>query len=151
MATMDTRIILLVPPMSAKLAGEVDYYSGRIDGILPDDASQAAAILNARVGTLVEIVFPLPVDPIDMPCDAVEAAATATNGGVYIYLVDAFMEPSSGVRVKGRVVFREGGRERRLDVPWELGEPRFDAKTLIACGMDADEAYGLLARFTAPA
>ncbi|MBB4197889.1 hypothetical protein GGD83_001682 [Rhodoblastus sphagnicola] len=146
---MDPRIILLVPPMSAKLAGEVDYYSGRIDGVLPDDADQAAAILNARVGSLVEIVFPLPVDPTDTPYDAVEAAATATNGGVYIYLVDAFMEPSKGERVKGRVVFREGGRERRLDVPWEHGEPRFDTKTLTTCGLDVDEAYGLLARFTA--
>jgi hypothetical protein len=148
---MDPRIILLVPPMSAKLAGEIDYYSGRIDGVQPDDADRAAAILNARVGALVEIVFPLPVDPTDMPCDAVEAAATATNGGVYVYLVDAFTEPSSGVRVKGRIVFREGGRERRLDVPWEHGEPRFDAKTLMICGLDADAAYGLLARFTAPA
>lgn len=147
---MEPRIILLVPPMSAKLAGEVDFYSGRIDGVLPEDADQAAAILYARVGTLVEIVFPLPVDPADLPCDAVEAAATATNGGVYLYLVDAFMEPSSGVRVKGRIVFREGARERRLDVP-EHGEPRFDAKTLMACGLNADEAYGLLARFTAPA
>jgi hypothetical protein len=148
---MDPRIILVVPPLSAKLAGEVDYYSGRIDGVLPEDADQAAALLNARVGTLVEIVFPLPVDPVDMPYDAVEAAAKATNGGVYIFFVDAFMEPSKALRVQGRIVFREGGRERRLDVPWEHGEPRFDAKTLMACGLDADEAYGLLARFAAPA
>lgn len=142
-------MILLVPPLSAKLAGEVDYYSGRIDGVLPDDADQAAAMLNARVGTLVEITFPLPTDPADRPCDAVEAAANATNGGFYVYLVDAFTEPSKGERVKGRVVFREGGRERRLDVPSEHGEPRLDAKTLMSCGLNADEAYGLLARFNA--
>lgn len=150
MRGMDPRIILLVPHTAAKLAAEVDYYAGAIDGVLPEDADQAAAILTARIGQFVEIVFPFPKDPKDLPFDAVEAAAKATNGGYYLYLVDAFIEQTTGERTQGHIVVREGGRERKLDVPWEHGEPRLDIPTLTACGMGGDEAHALLSRFSAP-
>jgi len=146
---MDPRIILLVPHTAAKLAAEVDYYAGAIDGVVPEDADQAAAILNGRVGQFVEIVFPFPVDPQDLPSDAVEAAAKATNGGYYLYLVDAFTEQPTGVKVQGRIVFRAGGRERKLDIPWQHGEPRLNMATLTACGMAANEADAVLALFSA--
>jgi hypothetical protein len=148
---MDPKIIILCPRSVAKIADEIDYRGGIVDGVQPMDVKAAEQMLRDRIGYLVEIQFPLPVDPMDGPADAVEAVAAATNGGFYLYSVDAYTEQTRGIRVKGRIVFRESGRERRLDIPWEHASPAFDVPTLLAGGLTADEAYGLLARFKAPA
>lgn len=144
---MDPKINFLVPPYVHKLAAEISQYSGVVDGVQPDDVIETAGLLRERVGKLVEVTFALPVDPLDFPFDAVEAVAKATDGGIYIYCVDAFTEPSRGVRVNGRVVFRETGEERRLEIPWKHGEPGLDVATLVAGGLDAADATGLVARF----
>jgi hypothetical protein len=146
-ASMDPKIILLVPSLTAKLSEEIEYHSGRIDGILPDDADHAARLLTERIGYLTVAEFPLPVDPLDRPSDAVEAVAAATNGGHYLYIVDAWTEPSRGVRVPGRIVVRNGSRERTLTIPWEHGSPSLDLPTLLAGGLNIDEARDVMSRF----
>jgi hypothetical protein len=146
---MDPFIIFLCPAVVAKMADEINYRSGRIDGLLPADVKDAESMLRERAGYLVTVEFPLPVDPLDAPEDAVEAVATSTNGGFYAYVIDEYTEPAKGVRVKGRVVFREGGRERRIEIPSEHGAPALDVPTLLAGGLTPEEAYGLIARFKA--
>ena len=148
---MDPFIVFLCPISVAKIAAEIDYRSGRIDGTLPSDVKAAESMLRDRIGHLVTVEFPLPVDRLDGPSDAVEAVANATSGGYYLYVVDAYTEQSRDFRVKGVVTIREGARERRLTIPLEHSEPGLDVATLVACGMDRNEAEDLVERFTASA
>lgn len=145
---MDPRIIFIVPLVVDKIADVVAEYSGEIDGVLPNDATHAATLLNALVGRVTTVTFPLPIDPIDWPLDAVEALSKAMDDGCFAYLVDAWVEPSRGVRVPGRVVYNIGDGERRLDVPWEHGEPALDRPTLLATGLNRADAEALVSRLT---
>jgi hypothetical protein len=144
---MDPRIIFLCPPSVAKLADEVANRSGRIDGIVSGDVKEAESLLRDRVGYIVEIVFPQPLDPLNGPADAVEAIASATHGGHYLYIVDAWKEQTRDIRVPGRIVFRDGGRERTLTIPQEKGSPALDLPTLLAGGLNIDEARDVMSKF----
>jgi hypothetical protein len=139
---MDPRILFTTPADVSALAETIAEYSGVVEFSTPSDAAEAAALLSVRVGRLTTVEFALPSDPLDFPFDAVEAVARVleADGVRYAYVVDAFVEPSRGVRVQGRIVLNDGAGPETLTVPWEHGEPQFDVATLLAAGMDPARA-----------
>lgn len=150
---MGPKILFVVPPSVADIAAIRADCGGAIEFESPETEDKAANLLAALVGNLATIEFPLPVDPMDLPFDGVEAIAKILDreGGRYIYVVDAFEEPSRGLRVRGRVVFNDETGPHRYDIAWEHGEPKLDALTLCAGGMDPNAAAALIARWQAEA
>ena len=144
---MDPKIIFRCPAYVVGIAREIAQYSGEIEGQLPDDAIQAAAILHGYADQMIQVVFPEPVDPGEAPTESVEAVAKELRGQPYAYWTDAWIEPTRGVRVLGCVVYDVGAGERRVRIPWQHGEPDLDVATLTAGGMDRSEAEAVVSRF----
>ena len=151
---MGSKIIIDVPSDSGPLAEVVAEYGGQIEFDTPADEVEAAKILAALEGSHgVTIKFDDPVDPMDTPLDAVAKIGELLDArnSRYVLLCDAFVEPSRGLRVLGRVVANDGTGPRQWNVPWEHGAPSLDVATLSACGLRREEASAIVDSWLKPA
>ncbi len=143
---MSPKILFIVPSRVAQIADICADFGATIEFEESETGEQAAQLLDALVGRVVTVKFPLPIDPLDRPFDAVETVAKILDreGSPYVYFVDAFEEPTRGLRVRGRIVVKGEAGPYRYDLPWEQEEPKLDVATLCASGMEPHTAEALV-------
>ena len=148
---MSTKIIFDVPKDVTRLAEVVYDNGGAIEGEdceSPEQVLETLTALAGRRGMTVEFashdeVLARPIDQVKGIVEILEAAGNAR----YAYSTEAFVEPSRGVRVLGRVGFNLGSGPREYQVPWQHGESEFDVTTLESCGVSRIEAAAIITEF----